>query len=64
MRSLGREIKAASALEKKADRAKQARKATRSQLSASSTYHHPQNPPLNKLTIFLPQTPGVKLTLI
>ena len=36
MRSLGKEIKAASALEKKAEKARQIRKANKSQLSPSS----------------------------
>lgn len=44
MRSLGREMKADSALEKKAERAKQTRKANKSQLSAASKYYHPLNP--------------------
>jgi len=48
MRSLGREIKADSALEKKAESAKQTRKANKSQLSASSIYHHPLNPSCKK----------------
>jgi hypothetical protein len=49
MRSLGRAIKADSALEKKAERAKQTRKANISQLSAASTYYHPLNPLPNQI---------------
>jgi len=44
MRSLGKAIKADSALEKKAERAKQTRKANKSQPLVASTYYHPLNP--------------------
>jgi len=52
MRSLGRARKAASALEKKAENNRQSIKAAISQLSASSTYHHPPSPPRYKVTMF------------
>jgi hypothetical protein len=50
----GKEIKAASALEKKAERARQTRKADESQLSVAFTYYHPLNPlpnPIDHLAI-------------
>ena len=53
MRSLGREMKADSALEKKAERAKQTRKANKSQLSAASKYYHPLNPLPNQIDHFI-----------
>jgi hypothetical protein len=49
MRSLGRAIKADSALEKNAERARQTRKATISQLSVASNYYHPLNPLPNQI---------------
>ena len=39
--SLDKEIEVPSALEKKAERARQTRKANKSQLSVASTYYHP-----------------------
>jgi hypothetical protein len=42
-------MKADSALEKKAERAKQTRKANKSQLSAASTYYHPLSPLPNRI---------------
>jgi len=46
---LDREIEAASALEEKAERARQTRKADMSQLSAASNYYHPLNPLPNQI---------------
>jgi len=53
MRSLGREMKADSALEKKPERAKQTRKANKSQLSAASKYYHPLNPLPDQIDHFI-----------
>jgi len=47
-------MKADSALEKKAERARQTRKANKSQLLAASTYYHPLDPlpnPIDHLAI-------------
>jgi hypothetical protein len=49
IRSLGSEMKAASALEKKAERARKTKKANKSQLSAASKYYHPLNPLPNQI---------------
>jgi hypothetical protein len=51
---LGKEIEAAPALEKKAERARQTRKADKSQLSVAFTYYHPLDPlpnPIDHLAI-------------
>jgi len=42
-------MKADSALEKKAERATQTRKANKSQLSVASTYYHPLSPLPNRI---------------
>jgi len=46
-------MKADSALEKKAERAKQTRKANKSQLSAASNYYDPLNPLPNQIDHFI-----------
>jgi hypothetical protein len=52
--ALGKEIKAAPALGKKAEGARQTRKADKSQLSVAFTYYHPLDPlpnPIDHLAI-------------
>jgi hypothetical protein len=51
MAAFGKEIKTKSALEKKAEKAKQPVKANKSQLSASSTYYHPLSPLPNQINV-------------
>jgi hypothetical protein len=50
---LGKETRTASALENKAERARQTRKANKSQPLAASTYYHPLSPLPTGLTILL-----------
>jgi hypothetical protein len=47
--TLDREIEAASALERKAKRARETRKVNIGQLSAASNYYHPLNPLPNQI---------------
>jgi hypothetical protein len=47
--ALDREITTASVLEKKAERAKQTRKANKSPLLGASTYYHPLDPLPNRI---------------